>query len=56
MVIYFGSAVISDDAIDQQYGWPRDLPLGSLWIWAGAVIYTGLSLWLWWRWRKLRAD
>ena len=58
MLTYFGSAVIIDDAIDRQVGWPPDLPLGSQWpaIWVGAVIYTGLTLWLWWRWRKLRAD
>jgi hypothetical protein len=57
MLVYFGFAVIIDDTIDQRYGWPPDLPLG--WrpeIFAGAVIYTGLTLWLWWRWRKLRAD
>ena len=60
MLLYFGFAVIIDDMVDQRFGWPPDLPLGSsLWgpeIWAGAVIYTGLTLWLWWRWRKLRAD
>jgi hypothetical protein len=59
MLIYFGFAVISDDAIDQRYGWPVDLPLGSLLppeIWSVAVIYIGLTLWLLWRWRKLRAD
>ena len=27
MLIYFGCAVIIDDTIDKQYGWPRDLPL-----------------------------
>jgi hypothetical protein len=56
MLIYFGFAVIIDDTIDQQHDWPPDLPLGSREIFAGAVIYTGLTLWLWWRWRKLRAD
>ena len=56
MLIYFGFAVIIDDTIDQQHGWPPDLPLASPEIFAGAVIYTGLTLWLWWRWRKLRAD
>jgi hypothetical protein len=56
MLIYFGFAVIIDDAIDQQHDWPPDLPLGSPDIWPMAVIYTGLALWLWWRWRKLRAD
>ena len=60
MLIYFGSAVIIDDTIDQRYGWQTDLPLGSLWppeIWSVAVIYIGLTLWLlWWRRRKLRAD
>jgi hypothetical protein len=56
MLIYFGFAVIIDDTIDQQHVWPPDLPLGSPAILAGAAIYTGLTLWLWWRWRKLRAD
>ena len=56
MIIYFGFAVIIDDVIDHRNGWPPDLPLGSRWaeIFAGAVIYTGLTLWLWWRTRKLR--
>ena len=56
MLFYFGFAVIIDDAIDHRNGWPPDLPLGSRWaeIFAGAVIYTGLTLWLWWRWRKLQ--
>jgi hypothetical protein len=56
ILIYFGFAVVIDDTIDQQHNWPPDLPLGSPEIFAGAVIYTGLTLWLWWRWRKLRAD
>jgi hypothetical protein len=59
MLIYFGLALIIDDAIDQRYGWSPHLPLESLWSpewFAGAVMYTGLTPWLWWRWRKLRAD
>ena len=59
MIIYFGHAAVIDDMIDRRYGWPPDLPLGSLSlpeIFGGAVIYTGLTLWLWWRWRKLRSD
>ena len=58
MLICFGSAVIIDDTIDRQVGWPPDLPLESQWpaIWVGALIYTGLTLWLWWRWRKLQAE
>jgi heme A synthase len=59
MLIYLGPAVISYDAIVQRSGLPARLPLESLGppeIFAGAVIYIGLTLWLWWRWRKLRAD
>jgi hypothetical protein len=59
MLLYFGFAVIIDDMVDQRFGWPPDLPLRPPWqpeIFAGAVIYIGLTLWLWWRWRKLRAD
>ena len=55
MLFYFGFAVIIDDAIDQQHNWPPDLPLGSREIFAGAIIYIGLTLGLlWWRWRKLQ--
>jgi heme/copper-type cytochrome/quinol oxidase subunit 2 len=54
MVIYFGSAIIIDDAITAP-PWPTALPLklSSRQLLAAAVIYIGLTVWQWLRWRKL---
>ena len=57
MIIYFGLAVINYDAMADLSGWPLILPLErpSLpLVVAPAAFYIGLTMWLWWDWRKLR--
>ena len=56
MLIYFGLAVIICDEISAARGWPTALhsQLSSVEILTVAATYTGLTLWLWLRWRKLR--
>jgi heme/copper-type cytochrome/quinol oxidase subunit 2 len=51
-----GLTVVSYDEIKAASGGLRSLPLGSFSqeIFAGAVIYIGLTVWLWSHWRKLR--
>jgi tungstate transport system substrate-binding protein len=57
MLVCFGLAVISYDAIAGRSGWPLVLPLESL-LWPPVVgvaaFYIGQTMWLWWDWRKLR--
>jgi tungstate transport system substrate-binding protein len=57
ILIWFGLAVINYDAIAALAGWPLALPLDSRLspLIVGAVaFYIGLTMWLWWDWRKLR--
>jgi heme/copper-type cytochrome/quinol oxidase subunit 2 len=53
ILIYFGSAIIIYDDITAP-PWPTVLPLKKppLDYLAAAVIYIGLTAWLWLRWRK----
>ena len=54
MIIYFGLDAVIDDAVATRGGWPTELPLGlPPEIPALAVVYIGLTAWLWLRWRKL---
>jgi hypothetical protein len=54
MLTYFGSFIIEYDAITAP-PWPTALPskLSPPEVLAAAVIYIGLTAWLWLRWRKL---
>jgi hypothetical protein len=57
MLVWFGLAVINYDAIAAWSGWPPILPLDSLlspMVVGPAAFYIGLTMWLWWDWRKLR--
>jgi hypothetical protein len=55
MLFYFGLTIlIYDRMMAASYGWHLlPLPPSSLMFLAGAVIYIGLSVWLWSHWRKL---
>jgi len=57
MFVCLGMAVIFHDGIAKWSGSPTVLPLNppSHAMVAGAVIYIGQTIWLWWNWRKLRA-
>jgi hypothetical protein len=54
ILIYFGSALISYDAITAP-PWPTLAPSkrSTPEFLAAAVIYIGVTVWLWLRWRKL---
>ena len=54
MLIYFGLAVIICDKISAARGWPPTLHPQLAEVLAVAVTYSGLTVWLWLRWRKLR--
>jgi len=55
MLFYGGAAIlIYDQMMAASHGWHLlPLPPSSLMFLAGAVIYIGLSVWLWSHWRKL---
>ena len=57
MLIYFGLAVINYDTMAALSGLPLVLPLASpssLPVVGLAAFYIGLTMWLWWDWRKLQ--
>ena len=57
LIIWFGLALINYDAIAALAGWPLILPLDrplSPQILGAVAFYIGLTMWLWWDWRKLR--
>jgi hypothetical protein len=55
MFVCLGAAAILHDEIAMWSGSPTVLPLNppSHAIVAGAVVYIGQTVWLWWRWRRL---
>jgi hypothetical protein len=55
MLIYFGAAILIYDALATRSGRPTVLPLELLSpeVLGAAVVYFGLTAWLWSRWRKL---
>jgi len=57
LIIWFGLALINYDVIAALAGWPLILPLDrplSPQILGAVAFYIGLTMWLWWDWRKLR--
>jgi len=57
LLIWFGLALINYDVIAALAGWPLILPLDrplSPQILGAVAFYIGLTMWLWWDWRKLR--
>ena len=54
MLIYFGLDALIDDAVATQAGLPTEfgLPPETPVV---AVVYIGLTLWLWLRWRKMKS-